>query len=118
MTASFAADLHRVVGPTGVVAFNLTDRAPFGWTRRAVAAIRLSFPSVLLTAEPATLRAKRLGNLVVVASGGVVPLSELRSRATTAVSPYRVLDARAVSDSFGGGTPFTEADTQDSPAPV
>jgi spermidine synthase len=118
VTAAFAADLSRVVGPSGVVAFNLTDRAPFGWTRRAVAAIRLSFPSLLLTAEPATLRAKRLGNLVVVASAGAVPLDELRRRATMAASPYRVLDARAVSDSFGGGTPFTELDTEPSPAPA
>ncbi|WP_345523564.1 fused MFS/spermidine synthase [Nocardioides conyzicola] len=118
VTAAFAADLLRVVGPGGVVAFNLTDRAPFGWTRRAVAAIRLSFPAVLLTAEPATLRAKRLGNLVVVASAGTVPLDALRSRAASSAAPYRVLDARAVSDSFGGGTPFTEADTADSPAPV
>jgi spermidine synthase len=116
-TESFAADLLRVVGPSGVVAFNLTDRAPFGWTRRAIGAIRTAFPSVLLTAEPATLRAKRLGNLVVVASAGAVPLDALQARAITAASPYRVLDGRAVSDGFGGGTPFTDADAEDSPTP-
>lgn len=118
VTTSFVADLLRVVGPSGIVAFNLTDRAPFGWTRRAVASIRATFPSVLLTAEPATLRAKRLGNLVVVASVGAVPLDALRSRAASSAAPYRVLDGRAVSDGFGGGTPFTEADAEDSPAPV
>jgi len=118
VTGSFAADLLRVVGPSGVVAFNLTDRAPFGWTRRVVAGLRLSFPSLLLTAEPATLRAKRLGNLVVVASVAPVPLDALRSRAASAASPYRVLDARAVSDTFGGGTPFTELDAEPSPAPI
>lgn len=118
VTTSFVAELLRVVGASGVVAFNLTDRAPFGWTRRAVAAIRLSFPELLLTAEPATLRAKRLGNLVVVASVGAVPVAALRSRAVSAVSPYRVLDGRAVSDGFGGGTPFTDVDTVDSPPPV
>ncbi|KQW53796.1 spermidine synthase [Nocardioides sp. Root1257] len=117
VTTVYAADLLRVVGPTGVVAFNLTDRAPFGWTRRAVAAIRTAFPSVLLTAEPATLRAKRLGNLVVVASGGPVPVDALRTRAASSPAPYRVLDAAAVSDSFGGGTPFTDDDTEPSPAP-
>ena len=118
VTTAFVADLLRVVGPTGVVALNLTDRAPFGWTRRAVASLRTVFPQLLLTAEPATLKAKRLGNLVVVASAGAVPLAALQARATTAVAPYRVLDARAVSDSFGGGTPFTVADAEDSPAPV
>jgi spermidine synthase len=118
VTTSYAAELRRVVGPTGVVALNLTDRAPFGWTRRAVAALRTAFPELLLTAEPATLKAKRLGNLVVVASAGSVPLDALRLRSTTAVSPYRVLDGRAVSDGFGGGTPFTDLDTEPSPAPV
>ena len=34
----------RVVGPSGVVALNLTDRAPFGWTRRAVAAAAYGVP--------------------------------------------------------------------------
>lgn len=117
VTTSFAAELLRVVGPTGVVALNLTDRAPFGWTRRAVASLRTAFPQLLLTAEPATLKAKRLGNLVVVASAGSVPLSALQARSTTAVSPYRVLDGRAVSDSFGGGTPFTDLDAEPSPPP-
>ena len=118
VTTSFAAELRRVVGPAGVVALNLTDRAPFGWTRRAIASLRTVFPAVLLTAEPATLRAKRLGNLVVVASAAAVPLDALRMRAASSPAPYRVLDDRAVSDSFGGGTPFTDADTADSPAPV
>ena len=116
VTTEFFADAARVLG-AGVLALNLTDRAPFGWTRRVVGAVRTAFPQLLLTAEPATLRARRLGNLVVVASSGAVPLDSLRRRATTAASPYRVLDAGAVSDSFGGGTPFTDADSEPSPAP-
>jgi spermidine synthase len=117
VTTAFFGDLARVVGPTGVVALNLTDRAPFGWTRRVVAGLRVALPHLLLTAEPATLRAKRLGNLVVVASRGPLPLDELRRRASSAASPYRVLDAGAVSDSFGGGTPFTDDDAEPSPPP-
>jgi spermidine synthase len=111
------AELARVVGAEGVVALNLTDRAPFGWARRVIASVRTAFPHLLLTAEPATLRARRPGNLVVVASAGDVPLDALRQRATTASSPYRVLDGAGVSDSFGGGTPFTDADAEPSPAP-
>ncbi|MDF1601979.1 fused MFS/spermidine synthase [Nocardioides sp. YIM 152315] len=117
VTGAFLADVGRVLGSVGVVALNLTDRAPFGWTRRVVAGVRSAFPDVLLTAEPATLRAKRLGNLVVVASRGDLPVEALRQRATTAAAPYRVLDTAAVSDSFGGGSPFIEADAEPSPAP-
>ena len=115
--AAFFADLARVVGPAGTVAANLTDRAPFGWTRRVVAGLRSALPELLVTVEPATLRARRLGNLVVVASRGAVPLAEIRQWASTAAAPYRVLDARAVSDALGGGTPFTDADAEGSPAP-
>ena len=113
----FFAEVGRVVEPTGLVVLNVTDRAPFGWTRRLVAGLRTVFPEVLLTAEPATLRAKRLGNLVVVGSRAAVPFAELRRRSASTAAPYRVLDSAAVSDSFGGGTPFTDADAEPSPAP-
>ena len=96
---------------------NVTDRAPFGWSRRVVAGLRSVFAEVMLTAEPATLRARRLGNLVLVASQGAVPVAALRSRSASSAAPYRVLDGRAVSDSFGGGTPFSPLDSEPSPLP-
>ncbi len=116
VSSEFFADVARVLGGSGLLVANLVDRAPFAWTRRVLAGIRAPLPSVLLTAEPATLRAKRPGNLVVVASAGPVPLELLRRRSTTAPSPYRLLDGAAVSDSFGGGAPFTDADAEPSPA--
>ena len=117
VTSEYLVDAARVLDAHGLLVLNLTDRAPFGWTRRVVAGVRAVFADVLLTAEPATLRARRLGNLVVVASRGPVPLDPLRARAASSAAPYRVLDARQVSDSFGGGTPFTDADSEPSPAP-
>lgn len=117
VTVEFFDDVARVLEEGGLFVLNLTDRAPFGWSRRVVAALRRVFGSVVLTAEPATLRARRLGNLVVVASRGAVPVEALRSRAAGAASPYRVLDARQVSDGFGGGTPFTDDDSAPSPPP-
>ena len=116
VTVEFFREAARVVD-RGVFVLNLTDRAPFGWSRRVVAGLRQVFGSVALTAEPATLRARRLGNLVVVASRGPLPLDVLRARAVSAAAPYRVLDARQVSDGFGGGTPFTDADSAPSPPP-
>ena len=117
VTAEYFADVGRALDPAGLFVLNLTDRAPFGWTRRVLAALRTGFPELLLTVEPATLRARRIGNLVVVASRAAVPLEALRLRAASAAAPYRVLDASQVSDGFGGGTPFTDADTEPSPPP-
>jgi spermidine synthase len=117
VTVEFFADVARVLEPGGLLLLNLTDRAPFAWTRRVVAALRTAFPELLLTAEPATLRARRLGNLVVVASRGGLPLAALRDRAASSPAPYRVLDPAQLSDGFGGGTAFTDVDTEPSPAP-
>ncbi|GAB2452730.1 fused MFS/spermidine synthase [Nocardioides hungaricus] len=117
VTDGFFGDLARVLDPAGLLVLNVADRAPFGWTRRVVAGLRSVYPELMLTAEPATLRARRLGNLVLVASHGPVPLAALRIRSASSAAPYRVLDAGGVSDSFGGGTPFTAADHEPSPAP-
>ena len=68
VTAEFFADVARVLSTDGLFVLNLTDRAPFAWTRRVIAALRGSFSELLISAEPATLRARRVGNLVVVAS--------------------------------------------------
>ena len=117
VTADFLADAARVLEPGGLLVLNLTDRAPFGWSRRVVAGVRQRLPELLLTAEAATLRGRRPGNLVLVASDGAVPLAPLRERAASAAAPYRVLDGGQVSDALGGGRPFTAADAEPSPPP-
>jgi spermidine synthase len=96
----------RVLADDGVFLLNLTDRAPFAQVRRVVAGLRTVFPRMLLSAEPATLRARRAGNLLAVVSPRSVPLAALRERAASSPLPYRVLDEAEISSSFGGGTPL------------
>lgn len=117
VTVEAFTDIARVLDGAGLVLLNLTDRAPFPWTRRVVAGLREVFGSLMLSAEPPTLRGRRWGNLVVVASLGDVPLRALEARAATSPAPYRVLHDALVRDSFGGGRPFTDADSEPSPAP-
>lgn len=116
VTGAFWADVARVLEPDGWLLLNLTDRAPWRHTRRVLAGVRAHLPHLLLTAEPATLKGRRPGNLVVVASTGPVPTVALRARTRTAGLPARVLDGAAVADAFGGGTPFTEEDAEAGPA--
>ena len=109
--------MSRALTDSGWFLLNLTDRAPFAWTRRVVAGLRTVFPELMVSAEPATLRGRRFGNLLVVASRAPVPVTSLRQRAASSAAPYRVLDAAQVSSSLGGGTPFTDDDTRPSPLP-
>jgi spermidine synthase len=116
VTTQCAAAYDRVLDDGGLLLINLVDSAPFAWTRRVVAAVRTVLPAQALSAEPATLRGRRAGNLLLVAGRAVIPDASRRTRAATGSAPYRIVDGTRVRDSFGGGTPFTDADTAPSPA--
>lgn len=116
VTTEWFADVARVVGQ-GVVLVNLADKAPFDHARRAVAAVRATLPHVVVSAEPATLRGRRFGNLLVLASHGALDVGPLVRRAASSPFPYRILERDELSDRLGGGAPFTDADTRPSPQP-
>ena len=117
--AVFWQEVARVLAPHGHLVANLVDRAPFPHARRVLSGIREHLPELVTTAEPATLRGRRQGNLVVVA--GRLPgdgiAAALQGPAARSGAPYRVLDAAATSDTLGGGRPFTDADAMPGPAP-
>ncbi len=108
LTPAHFAEVARALAPGGLYLLNLSDRAPFAHTRRVVAGLRTHFDDLALGAEPATLRGRREGNLLVLASRAPVPVTALRARASRSPAPYKVLDASQVSDSFGGGTAFAD----------
>jgi spermidine synthase len=115
VTAECCSSYSRVLGADGLLVLNLVDAAPFAWTRRAVAAVRTAFPALMVNAEPATVRARRPGNLLLVAGPAALPVPALRARVASGSAPYRVFAGSEVSDRFGGGTPFSDADTEPSP---
>ncbi len=103
VTAEALADMARVVTDRGVLALNVTDRAPFRWTRGIVAGLGDAGLVVALTSESPTLRGRGPGNLVLVAGRSPLPLAQLRTAAGRDDPPWRYLDPRQVRDSFGGG---------------
>ncbi|WP_017936306.1 spermidine synthase [Nocardioides sp. Iso805N] len=119
-TAAFFADVRRALALDGRLIANLGDVAPFRHSRRVLAGIRESLPELVVTAEAATLRGRRQGNLVVVAGhlGGAEIAVALEAAAARAGAPYRVLDGRAVSDTLGGGVPFGDEDAESGPVPT
>jgi spermidine synthase len=108
VTAECFRAVRRVLREDGSFLLNLSDSAPFRSTRRVVAGLRQHFSRLMLSAEPATLRARRAGNLLVVAGAGDLPVDALRSRVAASALPYRVFDDDGVRSSFGGGVPFTD----------
>lgn len=116
-TAAFFADCRRVLADGGTFVMNVTDRGPFGYGRRVLAGVLASFAEVVLCAEPATLKGRRFGNVILVGSAVPLPLGEIAVRAGSAPYPYRVLHNARLTQLLGGAPPFTDDDAQPSPAP-
>jgi len=116
-TASFFADVGRVLVPGGTVLLNVTDRGPFDYARRVLAGLASAFAHVLFSAEPATLKGRRFGNVVMSASTAPLPVADIAARAGRSPFPYRVLHGARLTQLLAGASPFTPEDSAWSPAP-
>jgi hypothetical protein len=111
-TVEFVAEVARVLRPRGVFLANVADGPPVIYSRRLVATIRTALPQVLVIAEPAVLKGRRFGNVVIAASAGRLPVTAVRRAAAGAAFP------RTVTLGFGrDAKPLTDADAMRSPQP-
>lgn len=116
-TVEALAQVAAVLQPGGMFLLNLADRAPFDYLRRVLAGLRGEFAHLMLSAEPATFKGRRFGNVLVCAADVELPSVELARKATRSAFPYRVIAGAEVSRTFARATPFTDQDSAQSPAP-
>jgi spermidine synthase len=116
-TLEFAADAHRVLRPGGFYVVNVADGPPLRFARTQVATLRAVFRHVCLLAEPGTLRGRRFGNLVAVASDDELPLAQLTRRCAGDPMPSRVVDGEDLDRFAGRARPVHDADAVPSPEP-
>jgi spermidine synthase len=116
-TVEFQREVRRVLRPGGVCAANVADGPPLAFARSQVATLRAVFTDVALLAEPGTLRGRRFGNLVAVASDAALPVAALTRRGAGDPMPSRVVE-RADLDRFAGrARSVTDDAAQPSPEP-
>lgn len=116
-TSEFIAELRRILTGAGVVCMNVTDRGPFDYARRLLAGFDTAFEHLLVGTEPATLKGRRFGNLVLLASPAGLPVDVLTRRWAAAAFPYRIVQDAALRRLIGAATPFTDTDRDSSPPP-
>src|SRR4051812_3491363 len=116
-TVEFQAEVRRVLRPDGVAAANVADGPPLRFARGQVATLRAVFSHVCLLAEPGTLRGRRFGNLVAVASGVPLPLADLTRRCAADPMPSRLVDGEDLDRFVGSAQPVHDAAAQPSPEP-
>lgn len=117
VTTPFFARVSEVLVDDGMFLLNLTDRAPFAYVRRVLAGLDGHFTTLVMSAEPATLKGRRFGNVLVCASRVRLPHEELAQKAARSAFPYRVLSDDMVRQTFAASDPFTDSDTTMSPEP-
>ena len=115
-TTEFVAEACRVLAPGGVFVANVADGPPVTYTRRLAATLRGHFRSLLVVAEPAVLRGRRHGN-VVLAAGTQLPIATIRRASARAVFPRTVTAGEALRRFTAGAAQLTDAAPVRSPIP-
>ena len=116
-SAEFTAAAARALAPAGIYAANIADGPPLAHARRRVAAVRSVFRHACLMAEPAVLRGRRFGNLIVAAAGPELPVAALTRRLAADPFPSRLVDGADLDKFVAGSRPITDADAEPSPVP-
>jgi hypothetical protein len=116
-TVEFLADAARVLRPGGVLLANVADGRDLAYTRRLAATASDIFASVLLRSDPAVLKGRRFGNIVLAASRSELPVGEVAAVAARAMFPQRILAGAELTRFVGGAAPLTDADPLRSPEP-
>lgn len=116
-TVEFAAEVARVLRPDGLLLANVADGPPLLYVRRFAAAMRTALPAVLLRSDPAVLKGRRFGNIVLAASAGDLPVEAVTRHAAAAMFPQQVLAGQALRSFVGRSAPLTDADPMRSPVP-
>ncbi|HEY3438900.1 MAG TPA: fused MFS/spermidine synthase [Actinotalea sp.] len=110
-TDTFVRHAARVLRPGGLYLANCADRPPLAVARAEVATARRVFADVALAAEPAQLKGRRYGNLVLLATGpdgpdlgGAGLARALRSLAV----PVRLLHGSDLHTFVGSAAPIVD----------
>ncbi|MFJ8039398.1 spermidine synthase [Kitasatospora sp. NPDC096147] len=105
------------LAPGGCYAANLADGPPLAFAKAQAATLRAVFPHVCLAAEPAVLRGRRYGNVLLLGSDRPLPEAELTRRLAADVFPARLCPEEETAKLAGRTAPVTDAEATDSPPP-
>jgi spermidine synthase len=116
-SAEFTAAVALALAPAGIYVTNVGDGPPLAHARARVATVRSVFPHACLIADPAVLRGRRFGNIVVAAARHGLPVAGLARRTAGDPFPGRLIHGRELDRFIAGAKPVTDARAEPSPAP-
>ncbi len=110
-TVEFTRDVARVLSPGGVYLANCADRPPLAAARAEVATLAAVFADVIAIAEPAQLKGRRYGNLVLAGSddADLLGSADLARAVRSLPAPTRVLHGPELAAFVAGAAPLHDA---------
>ena len=117
-TIEFYREAAALLAPDGVLLVNVADGAGLAFARRQVATVRTVLEHVVVLAEVQTLKGRRFGNLVVVASARPLPTEWLPRLMAAGPHPAKVAEGDEIDEFARGSRVATDADATDSPTPA
>lgn len=109
-TVEFMHDVRRVLRPAGTYVSNVADTSDVRHSRVEASVALNQFAHVSLIAEPAQLRKRRFGNVVLTASGVPLPDDALVRRLAGGMVRARYVETDAVRHMVAGTRPVRDAD--------
>jgi spermidine synthase len=116
-STEFLEAVAEIMGPDATYAANVTDGGELAFARGQVATLQAVFPHTCLVADPAVLRGRRFGNLLLVGGGDPLPVDRLAARAAGDRSAGRLLHGPELDRFRGGARPVVDTGASASPTP-
>lgn len=116
-TKEFLGELATVLRPGGLYLGNLVDTPPLPMARQEVATAKSVFAHVALAVEPAILRGRRFGNLVILGSDEPIDEGLLARRLLTLPAPVRLVRDADLEAFAAGAALLVDPATQEGAEP-
>ncbi|MEQ8147983.1 fused MFS/spermidine synthase [Streptomyces sp. OP7] len=116
-TVAYVEEVGRVLRPGGVYLANLADAVPFVFLRSQLATVGARFAELAMVAEPAVLRGRRFGNVVLAVSDRPLDVPALTRAVAADPFPARVEHGGSLREFVGDAVPLHEGTAVPSPLP-
>ncbi len=107
----------RYLAPDGVLLVNVADGAGLAFARTQAATIREVLPELAMLAEVQTLKGRRFGNIVMLASASPLPTTWLPRLMAAGPHPAKIAEGAEIDAFIAGARAVTDADATPSPEP-
>jgi spermidine synthase len=117
-SAEFYREIAPLLAPTGVVAVNVADGGALAFARAQAATLAAVFAHTAIMTDTQMLKAKRFGNVVMLASPSPPPVDGLPRRLASDPAPAKLVQGRELENFLGGASVVTDDTATPSPLPA